>query len=180
MPKNGSPCDRAREIALAVNAFAVQPGNWDKLREQAQAFIPEAAEYRQRMRQGHGEGEPWTGRTPSLAAKCALLAELHDRYLPGVPILERAAAADGSDDGPWWAQTFAYGWIRPALKGDADSRSAEWLDALQAYLEDVKVALTASDTPPAAVAGGYRKHAGKLRQRRAKRCKDRKGGRSRR
>jgi len=153
MPKNDSPCDRAREIARAVHAFAVQPGNWDELRKRAQAFIPEAAEYRQRMRQGRGEGRPWTGRTPSLAAKCALLAELHDRCLPDDRILE-PAAPDGDDDAAWWSQSCAYGWIRPALKGDADSRSAERLDALRAYLDDVRAAFAASDTERAAVAGG--------------------------
>jgi len=140
MPKNDSPCDRAREIARAVYTFAVQPGNWEKLRKQAEAFIPEAAKYRQRLRQGHGnEGEPWTGRTPSLAAKCALLAALHDQCSPHNRLLE-PAAPDGGDDGAWWVQASINGWIRPALKGD-DSRSAQRLGMLQAFCADVEEAL---------------------------------------
>ena len=144
MSKNGSPCKRAREIAHDVHVLWRQPGNEGKFEEQFTAFISEAAEYRQQIRQQNQteNGPLWAEAAPSLASKFTRLASLHDQCLQETEkILDAVPGASGEEDQAWWASECAYAWIRPALKGDTKR-----LDALEACLTDVRAALDASDS----------------------------------
>jgi len=144
MSKNDSPCKRACEIAQFVHALWRQPGNEDQFQEQFTAFIPEAAEYRKKLRQQNQTetGPLWAEAAPSLASKFTRLASLHDQCLQETEkILDAVPGATGDEDQAWWASECAYAWIRPALKGDTKR-----LGALEAYLTDVRAALDANDT----------------------------------
>jgi len=214
MSKNDSPCDLAREIALAVHRLVAQPDDLREFRRQTEPFMPEAAEWwrqqqamkrqakrtlwawaeaiaderkaveaekakprltdperapgkdwqwlsiildpRDRNRvEGWFPSEAvearaflcelsettrlWPGPNPSMAAKFALLATLHDLCLPySHKILDFGDAVAKDKDQAWWASTCACFWCIPVKKGDA-----ERLDALKGFLEEVKVALAA-------------------------------------